>query len=395
MVVSCYFILILKKINVFKMTPVYFDNAASTPLAHEVLEVMLPYLKQHFGNPSSIHAFGRTTRSAIEKARKTVAEIFNISPSEIFFTSCASEANNQAIISGTRTLNCKHLITSKIEHHAVLHAVEYVAKNDAVKISYLQTNAKGQINLNELEQLLISNPQSFVSLMHGNNEIGNLNDIATIAQLCKANQAYFHSDTVQTVGHYLHDLQNIKTDFIVGSAHKFHGPKGVGFIYVKGDNKIGPYIHGGSQERNMRGGTENVAGIVGLAKALELANAGMETHHAHILALKTSMIEKLKIAIPGIQFNGDCESRTSLYTVLSISLPPSEENDMLLMNLDINKIAASGGSACTSGATESSHVIEAIQGDPNRGTVRFSFSRYNTMAEVDYVVHVLKKYYVS
>ena len=277
----------------------------------------------------------------------------------------------------------------------MLHAVEYVAKNDAVKVSYLQPNAKGQINLNELEQLLISNPQSFVSLMHGNNEIGNLNDIATIAQLCKANQAYFHSDTVQTVGHYKHDLQAIKTDFIVGSAHKFHGPKGVGFIYVKGDNKIGPYIHGGSQERNMRGGTENVAGIVGLAKALEFAYQGMESHQAHIAALKTSMIEKLKITIPGIQFNGDCEnSTTSLYTVLSISLPPSEENDMLLMNLDINKIAASGGSACTSGATESSHVIEAIQGDPNRGTVRFSFSRYNTMAEVDYVVNVLKKYYV-
>jgi cysteine desulfurase len=248
--------------------------------------------------------------------------------------------------------------------------------------------------LAELDQLLAEHPQAFVSLMHGNNEIGNLNDIATIAQMCQNHHAYFHSDTVQTVGHYRHDLQAIKADFIVGSAHKFHGPKGVGFIYVKGEHKIGPYIHGGSQERNMRGGTENVAGIVGLAKALELAYEGMDQHRTHITSLKKHMIEQLKATIADVQFNGDCENEeTSLYTVLSVSLPNSEDNDMLLMNLDINKIASSGGSACTSGATESSHVIEAIGGDPTRTTVRFSFSRYNTIEEVDYVVNVLKKYY--
>ncbi|MEY3417520.1 MAG: hypothetical protein RL060_1632 [Bacteroidota bacterium] len=376
------------------MTPIYFDNAATTPLAPQVIEEMLPYLTQHFGNPSSIHTFGRTTRSAIEKARKTVANILNISPSEIFFTSCASEADNQAIIAGTNALHCQHIITSKIEHHAVLHAVDHLKKTQNTTVSYLQTDAKGHIDLLELDQLLQQHPKAFVSLMHGNNEIGNLNDIATIAQICQSHQAYFHSDTVQTVGHYRHDLQAIKADFIVGSAHKFHGPKGVGFIYVKGAHKIDPYIHGGSQERNMRGGTENVAGIVGLAKALELAYEGMDQHRSQIASLKTYMIGQLKSFIPGVQFNGDCENEaTSLYTVLSVSLPNSEDNDMLLMNLDINKIAASGGSACTSGATESSHVIEAIGGDSTRTTVRFSFSRYNTLAEVDYVVNVLKKYY--
>ncbi|MEY3452207.1 MAG: hypothetical protein RL711_2035 [Bacteroidota bacterium] len=359
------------------MTPVYFDNAATTPLAPQVIEEMLPYLTQHFGNPSSIHTFGRTTRSAIEKARKTVANILNISPSEIFFTSCASEADNQAIIAGTNALHCQHIITSKIEHHAVLHAVDHLKKTQNTTVSYLQTDAKGRIDLLELDQLLQQHPKAFVSLMHGNNEIGNLNDIATIAQICQSHQAYFHSDTVQTVGHYRHDLQAIKADFIVKGAHK-----------------IDPYIHGGSQERNMRGGTENVAGIVGLAKALELAYEGMDQHRSQIASLKTYMIGQLKSFIPGVQFNGDCENEaTSLYTVLSVSLPNSEDNDMLLMNLDINKIAASGGSACTSGATESSHVIEAIGGDSTRTTVRFSFSRYNTLAEVDYVVNVLKKYY--
>lgn len=371
---------------------VYFDNAATTPLEPAVLEEMMPYLTQHFGNPSSIHGFGRNARTAIEKARKTVANLLNISPSEIFFTSCATEADNQAIISGVRSLNCKHIITTKLEHHAVLHSVEFLEKRNEATVTYLTPNTKGHIDLSELETSLAQNPNSFVSLMHGNNEIGNLNDIDTIAQLCKANNAFFHSDTVQTMGHYKHDLQLLKADFIVGSAHKFHGPKGVGFIYIKGENKIAPYINGGSQERNMRGGTENVAGIVGLAKALELAYENMDAHRNHITSLKTNMIEKLKIAIPGVSFNGDCENiEQSLYTVLSVSLPPFEDSDMLLMNLDINKIASSGGSACTSGATEASHVLDALKTDPNRATVRFSFSRYNTMEEVDYVVDVLRK----
>jgi cysteine desulfurase len=376
------------------MNQVYFDNAATTPLDPKVLEEMLPYLTQHFGNASSIHAFGRNTRSAIEKSRKTVAGLLNISPSEIFFTSCASEADNQAIIAGTRSLQCKHIITTKLEHHAVLHSVEYLEKRNEVSVHYLSTDHKGNININELESLLIELPNTFVTLMHANNEIGNLYDIDTIAKLCKSNNSFFHSDTVQTIGHYTHDLQSLKADFIVGSAHKFHGPKGIGFIYIKGDHKISPHIYGGSQERNMRGGTENVAGIVGLAKALELAYSNMDTHKKHISTLKSTMIEKLKASIPDVQFNGESENiDKSLYTVLSVNLPASEENDMLLMNLDINKIAASGGSACTSGATESSHVLEAIKSDPDRGTVRFSFSRNNTLEEVDYVVNILKKYY--
>lgn len=371
---------------------VYFDNAATTPLEPAVLEEMMPYLTQHFGNPSSIHGFGRNARTAIEKARKTVANLLNISPSEIFFTSCATEADNQAIISGVRSLNCNHIITTKLEHHAVLHSVEFLENRNEATVTYLTPNTKGHIDLSELETSLAQNPNSFVSLMHGNNEIGNLNDIDTIAQLCKANNAFFHSDTVQTMGHYKHDLQQLKADFIVGSAHKFHGPKGAGFIYIKGENKIAPYINGGSQERNMRGGTENVAGIVGLAKALELAYENMDAHRNHITSLKTNMIDKLKATIPGISFNGDCENiEQSIYTVLSVSLPPFEDSDMLLMNLDINKIASSGGSACTSGATEASHVLDALKTDPNRATVRFSFSRHNTMEEVDYVVDVLSR----
>ncbi|MFC5270602.1 cysteine desulfurase family protein [Adhaeribacter terreus] len=373
---------------------VYFDNAATTPLDKEVFDAMAPYMLEHFGNPSSIHWHGRQVRSAIEGARRTVANLLHASPSEIFFTSCGTEADNTAIISTSRSLGIKHVITTKMEHHAVLHSVECLEKNDGIKVSYLKHDERGALDLNHLEELLATNGKTLVTIMHANNEIGNLNDIQTIGEICKKHDAIFHSDTVQTMGHYVHDLQTLPVNFLVGSAHKFHGPKGVGFLYVNGDVKIQPFMHGGSQERNMRGGTENVYGIIGLAKALEIAYRDMAEHQKHVQALKDRMISQLKAQIEDVRFNGNSEfADKSLYTVLNISLPPSEMNEMLLFNLDINKISASGGSACTSGANAGSHVLQALGVSPERGAVRFSFSKYNTIEEVDYAAATLAKMY--
>ena len=373
---------------------VYLDNAATTPLDKEVFDTMAPFMLEHFCNPSSIHAHGRQVRAAIEGARKTVATLLNASPSEIFFTSGGTEADNAAITCTARTLGIKHAITDRMEHHAVLHTMENLEKNDGVKLSYLKHDERGTLDLNHLEELLANNPRSIVSVMHANNEIGNLNDIQTIGEICKKYDAVFHSDTVQTMGHYKHDLQTLPVNFLVGSAHKFHGPKGVGFLYVDGNLKVQPLIHGGSQERNMRGGTENVYGIIGLAKALEVAYRDLVEHQKHIQGLKDRMIAKLKEQIEDVRFNGNSEfAEKSLYTVLNVSLPPSDINEMLLFNLDINKISASGGSACTSGANAGSHVLQALGVDPNRGAVRFSFSKYNTPEEIDYAAATLAKMY--
>jgi cysteine desulfurase len=371
---------------------IYLDNAATTPLDPTVQEAMMPYLQTHFGNPSSIHTHGREARTAVENARKTVAKLLKCSPSEIFFTSGATEADNTALIGSVFSLDVKHIITSPIEHHAVLHTAEWLHKKGLAKMHLVKTDAKGHVDLNHLEELLQNHPNALVSLMHGNNEIGNLTDIGRVSALCRQRQAYFHSDTVQTIGLYPTDLQKLDIDFIVGSAHKFHGPKGVGFLYINGNNKIEPHLHGGSQERNMRGGTENVAGIVGLAKALELAYTEMESKKAQLFALKSGMIHKLKQAIPDILFNGDCLSEeTSLSHVLSISTPVHEVNEMLLFNLDIAKISVSGGSACTSGVNTGSHVLNHLALDPNRGAIRFSFSKYTTEEEIDKTVEVFKR----
>lgn len=371
---------------------IYLDNAASTPLDKEVLDAMLPYLESHIGNPSSIHTHGRDVRSAIEKARKTIAGLLNTSPSEIFFTSGGTEADNLAIISGIRSSGIKHAITSPIEHHAVLHSLEYLEKAGEIKLSFVELDEKGQLVPESLEMLLQKNGRSLVSLMHGNNEVGNLNDLSLIGELCKKYNAIFHSDTVQTVGHYVHDLQKLNLDFIVGSAHKFHGPKGVGFIYINGRNKISPLIHGGAQERNMRGGTENVYGIIGLAKALEICYRDMEKDQAYILDLKKQIIAGLQKELEDVVFNGDCTNlEKSLYNVLNISTPRHEINEMLLFNLDINKISVSGGSACASGSDIGSHVLRFLKADPDRGHIRFSFSKYNTIEEVNYAVRVLKE----
>lgn len=369
---------------------VYLDNAATTPLDKEVLDAMLPVMENQFGNPSSIHAFGRQTRALIENSRKTVAKLLNASPSEIFFTSGGTEADNMAIFGAVNDLGCVHAITTKIEHHAVLHTMEALQKEGKIKLSYVNLLSNAGVDLQHLEELLKSNGKTLVSLMHANNEIGNLLPMQEVGELCKKYDAVFHSDTVQTMGHYAIDLQKVKIHFLICGAHKFHGPKGVGFIYVNGNVKAHPYIHGGSQERNMRGGTENLYGIVGLGKALEIAYRDLEAHQKHIQEIKSYMIEQLKVAIPSVSFNGTSGESNSLYTVLSVCFPEHENAEMLLFNLDIAGIAASGGSACTSGSNQGSHVLSNIGCDMNRPSIRFSFSKYNTKQEIDYTVEKLK-----
>ena len=373
------------------MDRIYFDNAATTSLDPLVLEAMMPYLTDKFGNPSSIYSYGRETRMAIEQARKTVAKILNAHPAEIFFTSGGTESSNTAIVAAVRDLGCKHIISSAVEHHAVLHSVENLAKLGLAKTSYVNILPDGHIDLEHLEALLSeSSEKTLVTLMHANNELGNILDMDAVGNLCKKYGAVFHSDTVQTVGHFPFDLRNTPVHFVTGAAHKFHGPKGVGLLYINENVKIKPLVHGGGQERNMRAGTENLYGIVGFAKALELATANYEQDAAHIRSLKFYMHDQLKKNMPGVSFNGDVFGR-SLYTVLSVSFPKSEKSEMLLFNLDINNICASGGSACTSGADQGSHVIRAINNNPNQVTVRFSFSKHNTKAEVDKVVTLLKE----
>jgi cysteine desulfurase len=373
---------------------VYLDNAATTRLDPEVLEAMIPVLAEQYGNPSSIHANGRAARSLIERARKSIAGILNAAPAEIFFTSGGTEADNTAIRSSIETLGLKHAITSRIEHHAVLHTLEHLQKTQQIELSYVNLDQNGVVDLEHLEALLQSNPRTLVSLMHGNNEIGNLLDLHLVGDLCQKYNAVFHCDTVQTMGHYRHDLQKLKANFIVGAAHKFNGPKGIGFLYVRPGTKIFPFMHGGAQERNMRGGTENVYGIVGLAKALEIAYRDMDAHRNHIESLKRRMISKLSETIEGISFNGQsAQMQNSLYTVLNVSLPPSDISDMLLFNLDIAGISVSGGSACSSGTDIGSHVLNELQIDPDRANVRFSFGKYNTEADIDYAVTTLAELY--
>lgn len=371
-------------------TRIYFDNAATTALDAQVLEAMMPFFTEQFGNPSSIYSYGRETRIAIETARKSVAKILNAHPAEIFFTSGGTESSNTAIQSAVRDLGCRHIITSVIEHHAVSHTVEHLQSLGAAKVSLVKLLPNGHVDIEDLEKLLAaSQEKTLVTLMHANNEIGNMLDLHAVGELCKFYNAFFHSDTVQTVGHFPFDLRNTPVHFITGSAHKFHGPKGAGLLYINENVRIKPFVHGGGQERNMRAGTENIYGIVGFAKALGNATANFETDSAYIGTLKYYMHEELKKYIPGIGFNGDVLGR-SLYTVLSVSFPKTEKSEMILFNLDINNICASGGSACTSGADQGSHVIRAINQNPNQVTVRFSFSKHNTKAEVDKVVAALR-----
>ncbi len=371
-------------------TRIYFDNAATTPLDPEVLGAMMPYLTTHFGNPSSIYSYGRESRLAIENARKSVAKILNAKPAEIFFTSGGTESSNTAINAATDDLGCKHIITSSIEHHATLHTVQALEKERGIGVSYVKLLPNGHIDLNDLEQLLQeTSAKCLVTLMHANNEIGNLSDIHAIGNLCKQYDAIFHSDTVQTVGHFPFDLRNTPVHFITGAAHKFHGPKGVGILYINENVKIHPFINGGSQERNMRAGTENLYGIVGFAKALQIATDNYENDSKYINDLRLYMADCLQKEIPGISFNGDAFGST-LYTILNVAFPRTDKTDMLLFNLDIHHICASGGSACTSGASAGSHVIAGVYPGKDVVAVRFSFSKHNTKEEADAVVSLLK-----
>ena len=370
---------------------VYFDNAATTPIDPEVLKEMYRVMENYYGNPSSIHSHGREVRALIEKSRRTIAGLLHASPSEIFFTSGGTEADNTAIRCGIEDHGIRHAISSPIEHHAVIHTLEAMEKAGTIKLSYVDVDSKGNVDHDHLEQLLKTNGRSFVSLMHANNELGTLNDLHRIGDLCEQYDALFHSDTVQTVGHYAHDLRSLKLHFMVCAAHKLHGPKGIGFLYVNHKIKIKPFIYGGSQERNMRGGTENVYGIVGQAKALELAYAKMDEHREHIQALKAYMIQQLKANIPGVEFNGETDPDKSLYTVLNVSFPCTDLADMMLFNLDIAGISASGGSACSSGTDIGSHVLNAIGSQASRPSVRFSFSKFNTREEIDHTVAKLRE----
>ena len=366
---------------------VYFDNAATTPMDKTVLEKMLPYLENGFGNPSSIHKKGREIKSVIEKCRSKIASLLSCEPGEIFFTSGGTEADNMFILNTAIEKKLDTIITSKLEHHAVLHCCEYLERSYKKNIKFVDSDDKGVIDLDHLESLMKSSPNSLVTIMHGNNEIGNLNDIKKISRICEQYETIFHSDTVQTVGHYNLNLNDLNIHGIVGSAHKFHGPKGVGFLYLNNKHKISPFIHGGAQERNMRGGTENVYGIVGLTEALELSITNMADHAKKVSNLKKYMIEKLTHAVDGIKFNGQSSDlNNSLYTVLNVSIPNMNDQQMFLFNLDINNIAASAGSACTSGSEVGSHVLAQIKKNKGHVSVRFSFSKMNSIEEVDYTV---------
>jgi cysteine desulfurase len=373
---------------------VYFDNAATTKIAPEVLQEILKVMESDYGNPSSTHAEGRKARTLIENARKTIANHLHCSVGEIFFTSGGTESNNMAIKCAVRDLGVKRIISSPIEHHCVLHSLDRVHVNDNVEIHYLTVDEMGKVDLEELERHLKAenNPKTLVSLMHANNEIGTLLDIERVSELCRANNALFHSDTVQTTGHFPLNLQELSIDFISGSAHKFNGPKGVGFIYINSGVKIGNFVDGGGQERNMRGGTENIGGIVGLAKAFDLACTKMEEYRTKISELRTYFKETLINTFHDISFNG-YQEKDYLYTVLNVSFPQNEKSDLLLLHLDIAGISASGGSACSSGTDTGSHVLRALAPNSNRKSIRFSFSHENSKAEVDYAIDKLKNLY--
>lgn len=369
---------------------VFFDNAATTPMHEDVIAAMVEVMRNNNGNPSSIHAEGRRARAAIEQARKQIAKYIGASIGEIFFTSGGTESNNMALKCAVRDLGVQRIISSPIEHHCILHSLETLEKFDGVAVDFVKLDDKGKPDLSHLEALLqSSDKKTLVSLMHSNNEIGVMIDLDEISALCEQYGAFFHSDTVQTMGYFPIDVSKTKISFLSGSAHKLHGPKGIGFIYINADNLIKPFIDGGAQERNMRGGTENLYGIIGFAKALELAYENLPERREQIIKVRNYLGEQLKANFEGIQFNGD--PGNGHYKVLSVSFPPSPKSDMLLFNLDIAGISVSGGSACSSGSNVGSHVIAALNKNLDFTTIRFSFSHRNTKEEVDFVVAKLKE----
>lgn len=363
---------------------IYLDNAATTPLDNEVFNSMTPYLFENYGNPSAQHAHGRRAKVAIEACRATIALSLNALPEEIIFTSGGTEADNMAIVSAVESGRIDHVITTKFEHQAVLQTLANLQKKHDTRVSFIKYDDKGNLDLQHLEYLLRTNTRNLVSVMHANNEIGNLNDIEKISELCERYQALFHTDTVQTMGHYHFDLQKLRIDFLTASAHKFHGPKGIGFLYRRQGTQLAKLLHGGGQERNLRAGTENIPGIVGLSKAIEIAYRNLDEDARYITHLKYTLIDRLRELIPEVQFNGNSaiESK-SLYTILSVKLPAILPGRSLLEYLDERRISVSGGSACCAGGE--SHVLKALSIEPGYDTIRFSFSKFNNEREIDYV----------
>ncbi|MDA8628695.1 cysteine desulfurase [Bacteroidia bacterium] len=371
---------------------IYLDNAATTPIDQAVVESMTEIMANHYGNPSSTHGHGRKVKNILEESRSKVAKLLGCKPSEIFFTSGGTEADNLALRGACEHMEIDAIISSPIEHHAVSHTVVEICEKKNIPLALVDIQADGHVNMTHLKELLLKYKHPLVSLMHANNEIGNMINIEAVGNLVHEHNGLFHCDTVQTMGHHTFDLSKGYVDFICAAAHKFNGPKGSGFLYISRQQKISPEITGGSQERDMRGGTENVYGIVGLTKALELSYERLEEKHRHISGLKDHMMKRLTTELEDIEFNGDPTGQ-SLYTVLSVSFPPKDVGSMLLFNLDIAGISASGGSACSSGAVGGSHVINHIKPGSDRTTIRFSFGPFNTMDDIDKTVEELKKWY--
>ncbi|MFD2552300.1 cysteine desulfurase family protein [Bizionia sediminis] len=381
------------------MNPVYFDSAATTKVRDEVIDTMTAVMRNEYGNASSTHSFGRSSKALIEQARKNIAKQLNVSAGEIVFTSGGTEADNLALQCAVRDLGVTHVITSKIEHHAVLHTVEQLEQSGSAKVSYVKLDAHGSVDLKDLERLLQIPEKTLVSLMHVNNEIGNILDVERVGQLCKDNGALFHCDAVQSIGHFNMDLQAIPIDFLAVSAHKFHGPKGVGFAYIRKNSGLRPLIFGGEQERGFRAGTEAVHNIVGLEKAFTMAYANLEADRAYISDLKQYFITQLQSKLPNVQFNGlSGNLEKSTYTLVNVRLPiPPEKALILLFQMDLKGIACSKGSACQSGSNKGSHVLTEVLSDRDleSPSLRFSFSIYNTKAEIDYAVSVLHDFITS
>jgi len=374
---------------------VYLDNAATTPMAPEIIEMMSEMMKTNFANPSSAHSFGRESKIIVESARKSIANLLNTSPGSIFFTSGGTEADNMAIKCGIHDHKITHAITSRISHHAVLYPLQDLEKEGVIKLSYVNIDKDGVVSLSHLKQLLEDHPRTFVSIMHANNEIGTIQDLKQIGEICKEYNAIFHSDTVQTIAHYPFDMQELNVDFMAASAHKFHGPKGVGFVYISENIQINPLLRGGAQERNMRAGTENIYGIAALVMAMEMAYENLNEEVKYIKGLKKHMINKLQTELNDVQFYGKCtDLDNSLYTVLSCHFPETDIAEMLLFNLDISGVACSGGSACASGGSKTSHVLSAINPESKRPGIRFSFSKYNTKEDIDFAIDKLKNLFL-
>ncbi len=375
---------------------VYFDNAATTPMRAEVISAMHEVMQTAYGNPSSTHGFGRAAKALLENARKSIAAHFNASAQEIIFTSGGTESDNMILRCAVKDLGVTTIISSPLEHHAILHALDQL-EAEGVTVHYVDHDADGELNYEHLETLLAQDTtKKLVTLMYVNNEIGNLLDVGRVGALCKEHSAFFHSDTVQSVGHFKMDMQELTMDFFSAAAHKFHGPKGVGFSFVRKQTQIKPFILGGAQERGLRAGTESVHNVVGMQKALDIAYAQLEEERSHILQLKSRFITELKALFPDVQFNGKCSNMdASTYTVVNVGLPvPEDKAGLLDFHLDLKGVACSKGSACQSGSGKGSHVIGALQqkGSSDLPALRFSFSGFNTEAEVAYVMEVLREF---